>query len=493
MAGLSLGPQGYLPPPVPPSNQPFTATSSYAGPSMNHVTTTMGNFPQRSSMAKMGDPNIAGPPAGDFPQRSSYNQPPYSMEGQGGGQNLPRGPGQGIPSSYGPPQPCGVVAVGNGLSGPGLGPMGNLPPAQGGGGGPPMGLNTGPPMGQNTGPPMGQNTGPPMGLNTGPPMGQNTGPQNAVPQMGQNTGPPMGQNAVPQMGQNTGPAMGQNIRPPMGQNTGLPMGQGVPPIGLSRAPPGPAMNPVRQPSDPANFHRNLPTSSVGPGQMTGPPGQPMGQPLGMPGGLSGQPGPPGLLMGPPGMPGGPSGQPGPPGVPMGPPGMSGGPPGVSMGPPGIAAPGPPRMGHPPEQNTGHPGMLMGPPGMSMGPPGMSMGPPGMSRPPGVAPGPPGMAMGSPGLTAPPGMSMGPPGPHGVQAGPVQQQPRSRIDPDNMPNPVSIGVLTSGLNSGVNVGSDRVRQSCEGPGGYTRTWILLFHCLISRLSNALYRGFLMPLL
>ncbi len=67
---------------------------------------------------------------------------------------------------------------------------------------------------------------------------------------------------------------------------------------------------------------------------------------------------------------------------------------------------------------------MGPPG---GGPGMSMGPPG-------GPGGPGMHTG--GGQGPPGMTMGPHTPTGLNQGPVQHQPRSRIDPDQMPNPVS---------------------------------------------------------
>ena len=72
---------------------------------------------------------------------------------------------------------------------------------------------------------------------------------------------------------------------------------------------------------------------------------------------------------------------------------------------------------------------MGPPGGPMGP---GMGPPG--GPMGVGMGPLGGPMG--------GQMMGPPGsPMGLGAvggpgGSIQQQPRSRIDPDLMPNPVS---------------------------------------------------------
>ena len=66
--------------------------------------------------------------------------------------------------------------------------------------------------------------------------------------------------------------------------------------------------------------------------------------------------------------------------------------------------------------------------------GPGMGPPG--GPMGVGMGPLGGPMGGQ-MMGPPGSPMGP-GAVGGPGGSIQQQPRSRIDPDLMPNPVSGG-------------------------------------------------------
>ena len=233
-----------------------------------------------------------------------------------------------------------------------------------------------------------------------------------------------------------GMSVGGQLVPP-GMSTG-PIQSGPPgvPLGGQLGPPGMSMGP-RQSGPPG--------MSMGPGQsrpsgmstggQMGPPGMPTGP---------GQSGPPGMSsggqMGPPRMPTGPGqsgmssgGQMGPPGMPTGP-GQSG-PPGMSsggqMGPPGMPT-GPGQFGPPGMPPTGH--GQSGLPGMSMG---GQLGPPGSGPPIGGQPGMP-MGLGPPRMGPPgsPGMSLSP-GQPGMHAGPMQQQPKSKIDPDLMPNPVEV--------------------------------------------------------
>jgi len=191
-----------------------------------------------------------------------------------------------------------------------------------------------------------------------------------------------------------------------------------------------------------------PTGGPPPNSLMGPPvgGPPSGLPMGPP---TGGP-PPNSQMGPP-TGGPPSVSPGPgmgysTGPPMGPPT------GRSQGPPTTSYSGPPTMGRMGQFNSPPPAMG---PGMTPPPNSMSFGqsPPG---PGGI--GPPRLGGNAPG---------GPPGSPGL----VQQQPKGRIDPDHMPNPVSV----------VKKGS--VKFFLVGVCGC----LFLFHCIFPGRSNEARSG------
>ncbi|TMW68179.1 hypothetical protein Poli38472_007851 [Pythium oligandrum] len=381
------------------------------------------NAHPRGYGAPQPQPHGQQPPFNGFPRGAPPNGAPRSLGGPGFappafGQNAPRSGGAPAPFGQQPggfPGPRGPPSAG--------GPLGHYPRP-----GPPGGFHGGPP-----GAPRSQDGAPPF--RPGPPQ----------------QGPPSSGGGVPPM----------NQFPPRGGMPNAPgrmpmPGQGPPAPGSYSGPPGPQGSFRGPPGPPGQS-----------GPMSGPPGGRPGPPFGGPP-QQGAPfsGPPGQPRGPPGQapfPGAPQGPPqGPPGQapfpgghPRGPPGQApfpGAPQGPPQGPPGQ----PPFPGTPqgPPGQAPFPGAHQGPPGAHQGPPGQApfpgahQGPPGQAPYPGAPQGPPGQApypgapQGPPGQAPYPGAPGGyqqPPPPQGYPGAPqqpaAQQQPKQRIDPNQIPRPI----------------------------------------------------------
>ena len=378
-SGFSGGPPTMVPPTG--GHQPFGTHLPMSSSAPSHVS----NGPP---MAPSGGTGLGMPPqnlnfstqqtsqpggSGQFPNMGSGNYGPQSI-GRGSGPLAMGNQPLGPPNVGGPPGRDGALS-----SGPPTSralPTGYDPPT----GGPHVGplVMSGGQFSSQSGPSLPQMGLPTSGIATGPPMGPPTG----TPLSGPPVGPPSG---GPPSNPPMGPPSGPPSNPPIGPSTGVP--HSGPPMGPSSG--GPPSNPPMGP----------PTGALPSYPPLGPPtgGQHSGPPMGPP--SSGVP--PGPAMG----------------LPTGPP-MD---PSLqrSQGPLTSNFSGPPTLG------PGYPR----PPGQYNSPsPGMG---PGMTAPPtSMAYGRSPAGMGPPraGGHAP----AGPPGSPGM----IQQQPKGRIDPDNMPNPVS---------------------------------------------------------
>eukprot|EP00731_Ephydatia_muelleri_P029503 Em0021g26a len=374
------------------------------------------------------------------------------------GQQAPQQGGvqYGVPSGQQAPQQGGVqYGVPSGQQASQQGgvqygvPSGQQAPQQGG-------VQYGVPSGQQAsqqggvqyGVPSGQQASQQGGVQYGVPSGQQASQQGGV-----QYGVPSGQQASQQGGVQYGLPSGQQGL--LGQQmAGLSLGPGARPTPLQPQPMGTSYPPTGlRFHDPAAEQFGVARDSHDAPGRGPPPGLPLGPnvqqtyapspayPTGPSPYMSSPPtsamGPPTSAMGPP-TGGAPPTSGGVRSQRQGPPGMALGPPGMALGPSGMVQRGPSVV-------QGPAGMVQRPGMMVQGPPGMAQGPPGMTQGLGIAQGPPGMVHG-------PGMAQGPPGMvqglsgnslehSGMQTGPgvapVQQQPRLKIDSDQMPNPITV--------------------------------------------------------